>query len=665
MRGHGWLTAALMCAVGVLATGTAQAAPTWLAPFDVSAPDGQAGEVGAAMAADGTVWAAWSTSDAEGNGALALATRPPGGPPAKLGPIAAGGAPAHPSLTVAADGTLVAGWLDIDPNTGDTLVRVGRRAGDGSVPAVTLAREDAADLEVASGASGVVAAAWSAGGEGSGTIHVRISRDNGVGWGPVRTLSTDNDATDPGVAVAPDGTVVVAWARLDDDGAGRIKLASIFPNDAVSGVAVVSPAGDDAGEPAVAASPSLGTVVAWTAVDSAENGRVKVDAIGDAVPAAVVPSAGDQSAPALALDAGGNLWVAWAAENNDASQIFAATRSALAYGAPAVISGGDPALVPHIAFDGAGNGVAVWRKPADPTDPAAGGDVRAAGYDAAGPAITAFAVPAQATAGSPAAFSIRATDVWSPVGPAAWDFGDGATASGDDVSHTYAAPGPKAVSATVTDAAGNAASQSGGVDVRPAAATSSTTPSSSTPPATTAAQSTPPPALRLDGFAKNFACVRFDGSDGGTPGFTFTLSEAATVTLELRRRVPSMTLTRCPGPPAKKIPGTYAPALTVDQAAGPGASTVSFGGPGRLDQASAASVHRHRGVRRGAARRRATAGVRTRALPSGRFRLSLARAAQAQQLAPGTYLATVTARTADGRTATTGHLKFWILDSRP
>jgi len=661
------LATALVCAGLTLTTGPAQAAPTWLPPFDVSAPDGQVTDFAATMAGDGTVWSSWPTQDAGGNALLALAQRAPGGGVAHVAPLVAGTVPAAPDLAIASDGRLVAAWLDADPATGeDPVVQFGARNADGSVAVQTLASTGAGDTDVLAGPGGLVAVAWSAGADqDEGEIDIRISHDNGATFGPVVVASTDRNAADPAMALEGDGTIDVVWSRLDVNEAGRVRITRIHPNGVVDARGFVSPAGLDASDPAVVWSPSLGTVVAWASTNPQEDSDVFVDAVGDVVAPAAVPSTGDEGTPDLALDAGGNLWVTWIVENGDSDTVLAATRSALTYGAPTTLSGADVADEPQLGFDGAGNGVVVWHKLLDPTDPTAGGDVRAAGFDGAPPAITAFTVPATAKTGTPAAFSLTATDVWSAVSPAGWNFGDGATATGDAVSHTYTDPGARTVTATVTDAVGNTTSRSGPVDVTaPAPPPSTTTPSSTTPSTTTPAPvqaESAPPSLQIAGFAKNFACVRFTGT-GKQPGFEFSLSEAATVTLEIRRRVPSMTLSRCPGPPATKVPGTYEPALTVQQDVGPGSASVSFGEPGQLDQAAAASVRRRSAARRA---HRATAAVRTRALKQGRWRLSLAKAAAAQQLAPGTYIATLTARTADGRIATTGHLKFWILTPRP
>jgi PKD repeat protein len=85
--------------------------------------------------------------------------------------------------------------------------------------------------------------------------------------------------------------------------------------------------------------------------------------------------------------------------------------------------------------------------------------VQVAALDAAGPAVTAFTAPSTGTAGQAVGFGAAATDVWSAVTSYAWSFGDGGTAAGPNVSHTFAQPGSYPVTLTVTDAVGNATSR--------------------------------------------------------------------------------------------------------------------------------------------------------------------------------------------------------------
>ena len=99
----------------------------------------------------------------------------------------------------------------------------------------------------------------------------------------------------------------------------------------------------------------------------------------------------------------------------------------------------------------------LWSR-SDGTDERA----EAAGYDAAGPQLLGLQVPTMNTPGSPLTFSVTPLDVWSPV-VTVWNFGDGASASGATVTHTYAVDGTFIATVTSTDAVGNSSSATGTV----------------------------------------------------------------------------------------------------------------------------------------------------------------------------------------------------------
>ena|GEM_PF-1802108 len=84
--------------------------------------------------------------------------------------------------------------------------------------------------------------------------------------------------------------------------------------------------------------------------------------------------------------------------------------------------------------------------------------------DVTPPAITALSAPSTVEVGTAAALSATATDAWSAVS-LAWDFGDGATASGATVDHAYANAGTYTVTLTATDGGGNSSSSTAPVTV--------------------------------------------------------------------------------------------------------------------------------------------------------------------------------------------------------
>src|SRR4051794_2781308 len=112
-------------------------------------------------------------------------------------------------------------------------------------------------------------------------------------------------------------------------------------------------------------------------------------------------------------------------------------------------------IVPDLGVDAAGNGVASWEE---------GDDSKAAGYDAVPPVLRSLTVPAVAERGVPITASDSVFDVWGAT--SRWTFGDGGTAEGTSVRHTFTSTGTRSVRVTVTDGAGAPVSAPRQVTVR-------------------------------------------------------------------------------------------------------------------------------------------------------------------------------------------------------
>ena len=127
---------------------------------------------------------------------------------------------------------------------------------------------------------------------------------------------------------------------------------------------------------------------------------------------------------------------------------------------------GRTATEPALAFDPAGDGVAVWAR-----EDGLNTIAQAAGFDGAGPLVARPSVPLAGTVQETLRFGVSAFDVWSPVAAIAWSFGDGGAAPGPLVEHAYERPGTYPVVVTVLDALGNPATAVGSVTIhrKPAA----------------------------------------------------------------------------------------------------------------------------------------------------------------------------------------------------
>jgi hypothetical protein len=106
--------------------------------------------------------------------------------------------------------------------------------------------------------------------------------------------------------------------------------------------------------------------------------------------------------------------------------------------------------VPAATIDDEGNVLLMF-----PKSVGSGLQVGFVAGDASGPEIGATNVPASGTVGVPVRFTTTSPfDLWSAVASTSWAFGDGATAAGTSVLHTYTNPGRYRVSFLATDSSG-------------------------------------------------------------------------------------------------------------------------------------------------------------------------------------------------------------------
>jgi hypothetical protein len=159
------------------------------------------------------------------------------------------------------------------------------------------------------------------------------------------------------------------------------------------------------------------------------------------------------SLPRVAFDPAGNAITVWERFNGVNNVIQAAMRPAGgAWGVTQDLTlPGLNAFSPEVAFDPAGNAVAVFER-----SNGANAIVQAAGYDAAGPKLRSLKIPAKGVATKKVRFSVAPFDVWSALaGPTTWRFGDGKRANRRTVRHAYRRGGRFTVRVSQADALGN------------------------------------------------------------------------------------------------------------------------------------------------------------------------------------------------------------------
>ena len=371
---------------------------------------------------------------------------------------------------------------------------------------------------------------------GAGTVLDSVSTNS--------TFGTSGSMEPPLVAMNAGGEAVVAWSshRTTAPSPTIHKLA--LRAGSALGLGGEIPAATDAQAPALgglAILPDFTIALGWLG-QVAGNARPQVSVLrpsGGSSAAQTLSLTGDpgSSGPVLTGAPDGHLLAGWATSatgTGKQSVLAAAAPPGDAFGAETpVVTGAANVNSVALAASAHGDGVVSYQR----LD-AAAYQGEAAGFDASGPMLTP-AIPSGATAGIAQAFGAQATDIWSPITSIAWDFGDGGSATGAAVSHTYGAAGRRTVTVTATDAAGNASSASGPVDVAAGATGTSGAGAGAGGADGTAPVIGPVHASRTT-FAATTKPAKASAAKrkvGRGTTLSFSLSEASTLSLTLQREL--------------------------------------------------------------------------------------------------------------------------------
>jgi hypothetical protein len=396
----------------------------------------------------------------------AAATRSSSGVITPLGVLDSAGAEnmvVSPKAAENAAGAAVIAWVPSSTNAVEAVTRgaagqaFGSETGDLGDTATPIGRmSDAVD----SAGNDVLAF------EGAGQAWILSGHDGSWDTSP-QQVSNGAATQISGVNLAVAGTqVLLAWTQGEPAevfaSRGTIADGLTLPVD-------LSDASQSSVEPSVATDPAGDAVVAWQAppaVGNISDIRASVSLAG-----APFPLPTETAKLAEVADFGGRTstvmgptgqaivtWISSAAAN----LISAGTSWTPAGGFTPVKTlsapGEEDELFQSDAADPLGDDLATWLNRS--------GTVEVAVYDAAPPSLSAPTIPANATVGVPASFSIASPlDVWSPPVTVNWNFGDGGGTSGDSVTHTYAQAGTFPITVTAIDAIGNATTQSGSITV--------------------------------------------------------------------------------------------------------------------------------------------------------------------------------------------------------
>jgi hypothetical protein len=521
--------ALLGCPLFALNAAPAQAAPAWLPPTDLSAPGRDASSAAVAMDDAGGTVAVWERQDTAGpNHNVQVSTRDPGGP--FSAPVNLSLNSTNPQVAMTPSGEAIAVWRHFDVGSGNYVIQASTRPPGGpfTAPVDVAAAPTSAnvrDIGLAVNANGDTAAVWEQRDPGSpvtNTTMVMASvRPAGGSFSTPVTISplplvSGQDAEGPRVAIDAAGDVTAVWRYFDgahgvvqsatrpaaagfsaplnlSDNSQNAALPDVAMDSAGEAIAVwtrsnganfivqqssssaggsfaapqdLSAAGQDATNPRVAMDSAGEAIAVWTRSNGASyiaQATIGTPAGSFSPPADLSAPGGDALDPEVAMNGAGDATVVWR-RFDGANYIAQAANSRLSgpFSTPVDLSApGQDAVSPQPAIDSAGDATAAWSR-SDGTNSIA----QAAGYDADAPQLRNLSIPSSGTVGVPVSFSVEPFDVW-PIASTTFDFGDGASAAGTVVTHTYAIPGSYPVTVTATDAAGTSATAAGTIAISP------------------------------------------------------------------------------------------------------------------------------------------------------------------------------------------------------
>jgi PKD domain len=417
------------------------------------------------------------------NSSIQVSTRPPGGSfssPAVVATSQLGSFPQNLHVVVDAAGDAAVAWMEkdpagSDPNQFSILASVRPAGGSFSTPEVVspqplVVGDNSSQPNLAIDAAGDVSVVWMYHDAAIPRNEVQVAvRPAGGSFSAPQTLSdTSQNADSPAVAMDSAGDAIAVWAG--SDGTNSIIRASVRPANGSFSMPAddLSEPGKNADSPQIAMTPGGEATAVWSGSDGVYSiiQAATSPSPGGGFSTAVPLSTTGQNAfdPEVAVNAAGAATVVWKRSDGLNYIAQAATRMGPpdSYSVPIDLSAtGQDVVSPEVSMDGEGDATAVWRRSNGTNDIA-----QAAGYDADPPELRNLSIPPSGMVGVPVSFSVSPFDIW-PIASTAFDFGDGATADGASVSHTYMAKGTYQVTVTSTDAAGTPVSAGGAIAIAP------------------------------------------------------------------------------------------------------------------------------------------------------------------------------------------------------
>ncbi|HEY5262285.1 MAG TPA: PKD domain-containing protein, partial [Solirubrobacteraceae bacterium] len=387
---------------------------------------------------------------------------------------------------ISADGTAAAGVEHLDPTIlppGGLRIDVAVHPPGGSWGAATQISppsDSSEGLALGFDANGDLTAAFRL--EMSNTRHtldaVRRPASSGV-WGSLEDVTGSDPTTDvfgTALGVGPDGSAVIAFQYVTSKTSDVNAVTRYGATGSWTTPVDVAPGGSSSGPMAAGVSPTDKAYVlyGYQGDSSAEDcvGVVRAVASGDlfSAPQCVSPTNFQPGGVGAVAFLGNDAYFAWSGEPSEGKVSVAEGSRWLdtAFQPDSFTNLDTPAeavVLNQLVPDQDGSVAAFWTATEAKKTVTR---LRAAAYDAGGPNLLAAGVPVSGVAGQPVAMNASFFDLWSGLGEApSWSFGDGSSAAGAQVSHTYSAPGTYTITVTAHDGLGNQTSSSYPITIAP------------------------------------------------------------------------------------------------------------------------------------------------------------------------------------------------------
>ena len=340
----------------------------WSAPRAIRSSQHELFEPALAFTGDGTAVAAWIRArriDRE-QVVETRALEPSGG----LGAVATvselGGRAIFPRVAGGAGASALVGWFD--DRYGLRAARLGTAGGGAGETVVERGQFTYALAVLPDGTEVVLTHAF-----GPGGVQVR-TRTPGGGWSAPLVLSGRRTAREPVLATGTDGTVAIAWAQNTDAGY-RIQLAVQSPGGVFGTARTIDAGGGSGRAPGLAVAPDGTVHVAWLGdaglgdLARATQVRTTTATAGAVGPVRRVSAPGRrlQDPPQLVADAAGDVLLTW----TESHRLMAVTRPAGSRPGPprAVSPAGLRIENARLVGNARGQALAVWAVEPDPREP--------------------------------------------------------------------------------------------------------------------------------------------------------------------------------------------------------------------------------------------------------------------------------------------------------